>query len=48
MQNLCLASTSFSLCTVPLGGFFEGDLARAFMLPRTDVVTYLGVMGKPI
>ena len=48
MQNLCLASTSLSLCTVPLGGFFEGDLARAFALPPSDVVTYLGVLGKPI
>jgi hypothetical protein len=34
------------LCTVPLGGFFEGEIAAAFQLPATDIVAYLGVAGK--
>ena len=45
MQNLCLASVSLGLATVPLGGFFEQDLARAFALPATDRVLYIGLCG---
>lgn len=46
LQNLCLLSTSLGLATVPLGGYLEQDLARAFVLPPTDVVLYVGVCGK--
>jgi SagB-type dehydrogenase family enzyme len=46
MQNLCLLSTSLGLSTVPLGGFFERDIAREFALPATDVVLYVGLGGK--
>jgi SagB-type dehydrogenase family enzyme len=45
MQNLCLLSASLGLVTVPLGGFFERDLARLLALPPTDKVLYLGVCG---
>jgi SagB-type dehydrogenase family enzyme len=45
MQNICLLSASMGLVTIPLGGFFERDLARRMRLPRTDVVLYTGVCG---
>ena len=47
MQNLCLASASLGWATVPLGSFLEQDIARAFVLPSTDLVLYVGVFGKP-
>jgi SagB-type dehydrogenase family enzyme len=47
LQNLCLLSASVGLATVPLGGYLEEEVARAFVLPATDVVLYLGVCGKP-
>jgi SagB-type dehydrogenase family enzyme len=47
MQNLCLLSASLGLATVPLGGFFEADLARRLALPATDEVLYAGVVGVP-
>ena len=47
MQNLCLLSTSLGLTTVPLGGYFEADLARKLMLPPADEVLYLGLCGEP-
>lgn len=43
MQNLCLLSASLGLSTVPLGGFFEKEIANAFTLPSTDLVLYLGI-----
>jgi SagB-type dehydrogenase family enzyme len=46
MQNLCLLSESLGWCTVPLGGFFEREVARQFHLPRTDLVLYLGLCGS--
>jgi SagB-type dehydrogenase family enzyme len=46
LQNLCLLSTSLDLTTVPLGGFFERDIARAFLLPATDRILYVGVCGS--
>jgi SagB-type dehydrogenase family enzyme len=46
MQNLCLLSTSLGLSTVPLGGFFESEIAQAFSLPGADVVAYVGVAGE--
>lgn len=45
MQNLCLLSASLGLVTVPLGGFFEHELARRLMLPEADEVLYLGACG---
>ena len=47
MQNLCLLSASLGLVTVPLGGYFERDIARQLSLPRTDMVLYTGVCGRP-
>jgi SagB-type dehydrogenase family enzyme len=46
MQNLCLLSESLGLVTIPLGGYFERDIARQLVLPRTDLVLYVGVCGK--
>lgn len=47
MQNLCLLSTSLGMSTVPLGAFFENEVAKAFKLPASDVVGYVGVSGTP-
>ena len=47
MQNLCLMSASVGLVTVPLGGYFERDIARHLVLPATDLVLYVGVCGRP-
>ena len=48
MQNLCLLSTSLGLSTVPLGGFFEQEIARALTLPASDLVAYVGILGTPM
>jgi SagB-type dehydrogenase family enzyme len=48
MQNLCLTSASLGLATVPLGGYFEREVARAFALPDGDLVLYVGVCGKAL
>jgi SagB-type dehydrogenase family enzyme len=48
MQNLCLLSESLDLATVPLGGYFERDIARRIGLPRSDLVLYVGVCGKAV
>jgi SagB-type dehydrogenase family enzyme len=45
MQNLCLLSTSLKLCTIPLGGFFENEIASSLRLARTDAVLYVGCCG---
>jgi SagB-type dehydrogenase family enzyme len=45
MQNLCLLSAGLGLATVPLGGYFESEVARAFALPPGDRVLYLGACG---
>jgi SagB-type dehydrogenase family enzyme len=45
MQNICLLSRSLGLVTIPLGGFFEQDLARRMRLCNADVVLYAGVCG---
>jgi SagB-type dehydrogenase family enzyme len=47
MQNLCLVSTSLALATVPLGGYFEAELARRLQLLPSDEVLYLGLCGRP-
>ena len=47
MQNLCLISASLGWATMPLGSYLEDDIARAFALPATDLVLYVGVCGKP-
>jgi SagB-type dehydrogenase family enzyme len=46
MQNLCLLSTSLGLTTVPLGGYFESDLAGRLQLLPSDEVLYLGICGQ--
>ncbi|HBP16875.1 MAG TPA: hypothetical protein DEA08_03645 [Planctomycetes bacterium] len=48
MQNLCLASHSLGLCTLPLGGLFEAEAARRLRLPRSDRVLYAGALGAPL
>ncbi len=45
MQNLCLLSESVGSTTLPLGGFFEREIARAVPLPRSDAVLYVGAFG---
>jgi SagB-type dehydrogenase family enzyme len=45
MQNLCLLSASLGLVTVPLGGYFERDIARQLVLPSSDLVLYVGICG---
>lgn len=47
MQNLCLASASLGLVTVPLGGYFEDAVTRRLQLPPGDLVLYAGVCGRP-
>jgi SagB-type dehydrogenase family enzyme len=46
MQSLCVLSAGLGLCTVPLGGAFEREIARWLVLPATDAVLYLGVCGR--
>jgi SagB-type dehydrogenase family enzyme len=46
-QNLCLIAASLSLCAVPLGGFFEREVSRLFLLPDRDVVVGLVLCGEP-
>src|SRR5262245_16333546 len=48
MQNLCMMSWRLGWATVPLGGFFEHEVARAFALAPGDAVLYLGACGKPL
>ena len=38
--------TMLGWATVPLGGFFEGEVARALALPAGDAVLYLGLCGR--
>jgi SagB-type dehydrogenase family enzyme len=45
MQNLCLVCASVGLTTVPLGGFFERELAKRLTLLETDEVLYVGACG---
>lgn len=45
MQNLCLLSTTLGLVTLPLGGFYEREIAAHVGLPGTDRVLYLGACG---
>ena len=46
MQNLCLASTSLGLSTVPLGGCLEREVAEELRLPLADCVLYAGLCGR--
>ena len=48
MQNLCLMSQRLGWTTVPLGGFFEQDIARRMALPADDTVLYLGIFGRTL
>jgi len=48
MQNLCLMSQRLGYSTVPLGGFFERDIAHAFLLPPDDVVLNAGACGRAV
>lgn len=45
MQNLCLLSASLGLCTVPLGGCLEREVAGELRLPTTDRVLCAGICG---
>src|SRR5438046_9130400 len=44
-QNICLLASSLGLCALPLGGFFEREIARQLVLPASDEVLYLLVCG---
>ena len=46
-QNLCLLASSLGLCALPLGGFFEREIARHLVLPASDELLYLLLCGKP-
>jgi SagB-type dehydrogenase family enzyme len=46
MQNLCLMSQRVGWTTVPLGAFFEQDIARRLALPADDAVLHLGILGR--
>ena len=46
-QNLCLLASSLGLSALPLGGFFEQEIARRLTLPASDQVLYLLLCGKP-
>lgn len=48
MQNLCLMSQRLGWTTVPLGAFFEQDIARRLALPAGDAVLYLGIFGRAV
>jgi SagB-type dehydrogenase family enzyme len=45
-QNLCLLASSLGLCALPLGGFFEPEIAHRLALPASDEVLYLLLCGK--
>jgi len=47
-QNLCLLASSLGLCALPLGGFFEWEIARHLVLPASDEVLYLLLCGTPV
>ena len=47
MQSLCLLSESLGLITLPLGGYFEEEMAGRMQLLDTDVVLYTGICGSP-
>lgn len=48
MQNLCVVCADLGLATVPLGGFYERQIAGALHLPPADEVLYVGVLGSAI
>jgi SagB-type dehydrogenase family enzyme len=45
-QNLCLLAASLGLGALPLGGFFEQEIARQLALPASDEVLYVLLCGK--
>ena len=45
-QNLCLLASSLALRALPLGGFFEREIARHLALPAGDEVLYLLLCGR--
>ena len=47
-QNLCLLASSLGLCALPLGGFFESEIARHLVLPASDEVLYLLLCGTSV
>lgn len=46
MQNFCLLSASLGYSTVPLGGYFEREVASQLHLPATDWILYVGLCGQ--
>jgi hypothetical protein len=40
-------ASSLGLCALPLGGFFEREIARQMVLPASHEVLYLLLCGKP-
>src|SRR5258707_4878874 len=45
-QNLCLVAGSLGLCVLPLGSFFEREVARHLVLPGSDEVLYVLACGQ--
>jgi SagB-type dehydrogenase family enzyme len=45
-QNLCLLASSLRLGSLPLGGFFEREIAGRLALPASDEVLYLLLCGN--
>src|SRR5438874_2594736 len=45
-QNLCLVASSLGLSVLPLGGFFEREIAHHLALPASDEVLYLLLCGR--
>jgi len=45
-QNLCLLASSLALCALPLGGFFESEIACRLALPTSDEVLYFLLCGR--
>jgi SagB-type dehydrogenase family enzyme len=46
-QNLYLAAAALGLGAVAIGGFFDDEVNRAFLLPQAEETIYLFCIGKP-
>jgi SagB-type dehydrogenase family enzyme len=48
MQNVLLTATALGLGAVPIGGFYDDELARLIGVDgREEVVVYAGLVGRP-
>jgi len=44
-QNLCLVAAALGLAAVPVGGFYDAELAKLLMLAGDETPLYLVAMG---